>query len=181
MIICDEEYDVTYGDKSFHLGAEVAAGNGTLTYSSSDDKVVSVAADGTVTINGVGICTITVTLAESTDYTAVSVPVTITVNPKTVSVKRVKALSGRKLKVQWKKDTSVTGYEVQCALNKTFKSGRKTVKVTKAGTTSATMKKLKKGKKYNVRVRAYKVVRVNGKSQKLYGEWSKVKTSSKVK
>lgn len=181
VIICDEEYDVTYGDKSFHLGAEVAAGNGTLTYSSSDDKVVSVAADGTVTINGVGICTITVTLAESTDYTAVSVPVTITVNPKTVSVKRVKALSGRKLKVQWKKDTSVTGYEVQCALNKTFKSGRKTVKVTKAGTTSATMKKLKKGKKYNVRVRAYKVVRVNGKSQKLYGEWSKVKTSSKVK
>ena len=55
------------------------------------------------------------------------------------------------------------------------------MKVTKAGTTSATMKKLKKGKKYNVRVRAYKVVNVNGKSQKLYGEWSKVKTSSKVK
>ena len=59
------------------------------------------------------------------------------------------------------RDRSVTGYEVQCALNKTFKSGRKTVKVTKAGTTSATMKKLKKGKKYCVRVRAYKVVPVS--------------------
>ena len=43
------------------------------------------------------------------------------------------------------------------------------------------MKKLKKGKKYYVRIRAYKTVKIGGKSTKLTGAWSKVMTSKKVK
>ncbi|MBO5303230.1 MAG: family 43 glycosylhydrolase [Lachnospiraceae bacterium] len=181
VILCDDEYEVAFGSKAFNLEAEVAAGTGTLTYSSSDEKVAVVAADGTVTLKGVGVCTITISLAESADYTAISVPVTLTVNPKTVKVNSAKAVKGKKLTVKWKKDNSVTGYEVQIALNKTFKSGKKTVNIKKAKTSSTTFKKLKKGKKYYVHVRAYKNVTVEGKSVKLYGEWSKVKTSNKIK
>ncbi len=181
VIICDDEVEKAYGDKAFNLGAEVAAGTGALTYSSSDRKVAIVSADGTVTIKGTGICTITVSLAESADYTAAIVPVTLTVRPKTVSLQSAKGASGKKLTVKWKKTSQVTGYEVSCALNKTFKSGKKTVTVKSASKTSTTITKLKKGKKYYVRVRAYKTLQVNGKSQKLYSDWSKVKTSTKVK
>ena len=59
-------------------------------------------------------------------------------------------------------------------------SGAKTVNIGKNKTTSATVKKLKKGKKYYVRIRTYKTVKINGKSVKLYSSWSKVK-SIKVK
>lgn len=67
-----------------------------------------------------------------------------------------------------KKATGVVGFQIKASLNKKFKKNTKTVtskKVTK------TIKKLKSGKKYFVKVRAYNVI--NGK--KVYGKWSKVK------
>ena len=87
----------------------------------------------------------------------------------------------KSLKVTWTKDAKATGYEVQCCLKKNFKSGVKKATIKKAKTTSTTMKKLKKGKKYYVRIRAYKTVKIGGKSTKLTGAWSKVMTSKKVK
>ena len=48
-------------------------------------------------------------------------------------------------------------------------------KKTKAKT--KTIKKLKKGKQYQIKVRAYKSV----SGTKYYGAWSKVKTTKKVK
>lgn len=97
-----------------------------------------------------------------------------------VTIKSVK--TGKKqIVVKWAKDSNVDGYEVQCALQKNFKKGLKKSTVKGAGKTSVTIKKLTKGKKYQVRVRSYKTVTVNGKSQKIYSAWSKVKTSGKVK
>ena len=55
-------------------------------------------------------------------------------------------------------------------------SGAKTVTVGKNKTTSAKVKKLKGKKKYYVRVRTYKLVKINGKNVKLYSSWSKVKS-----
>lgn len=93
-----------------------------------------------------------------------------------VSVTRVKSVklssSSKKIKVSWKKVAGVTGYQVQYAVNKKFKKAA-TVSVKKAKTTKTTIKKgLKKGKKYYVRVRAYKTV--GGK--RTTGKWSAVKT-----
>ncbi|MBO5371982.1 MAG: family 43 glycosylhydrolase [Lachnospiraceae bacterium] len=96
------------------------------------------------------------------------------------TINTAKAAGGKKLKLTWKKVTGASGYEIQCALKKNFKTGLKKA-VIKKNTTKTTIKKLKKGKKYYVRIRAYKTVKVNGKSQKVYGDWSKVKTSSKIK
>lgn len=95
---------------------------------------------------------------------------------KKVTVKKVKSTKKKTMQVQWKKSSGVTGYQVQIALNKKFKKGKKTYTVKKAVTTKTTIKKLKSKKKYFVRVRAYKTL--NGK--KYYGSWSKVK-SVKVK
>lgn len=80
----------------------------------------------------------------------------------------------RSLKVTWKKVTNASGYEVQYSLKKSFASAK--TKVYKSNKSSGTIKSLKSGKKYYVRVRSYKTV--SGK--KTYLKWSKVK-SIKVK
>lgn len=93
------------------------------------------------------------------------------VSVKKVTLKKVKSTKKKTITVQWKKVSGVTGYQVQIALNKTFKKGKKTYTVKKAKTVKKTVKRLKRKKKYYVRVRAYKTV----KGKKYYGKWSKVK------
>lgn len=101
--------------------------------------------------------------------------------PAKVKLVSVSALKGKKLKIKWKKDLKVTGYQFQYSTNKKFKKKvTVTKKVTNKKTNSKTIKKLKKGKKYYIRVRAYKTVKVNGKKTTRYGSWSNVK-SKKVK
>ncbi len=78
--------------------------------------------------------------------------------------------------VKWKRQSKqVTGYQVQYSINKKFKKGVKTSTIKKYKTTSKTISKLKSKKKYYVRVRTYKTVKINGKSTKLYSGWSKTK------
>lgn len=88
-----------------------------------------------------------------------------------------KVTAGKKqFTAKWSKNTSqTTGYEVQYSTNKNFKSGNNTVNINKNKTTSNTIKNLKEKKKYYVRIRTYKTVKVNGKNVKLYSGWSKVK------
>ncbi len=77
--------------------------------------------------------------------------------------------------MRWKKQASqTTGYEIQYSTNSKFK-GAKTLKGIKAKTTSKNVTKLKAKKKYYVRIRTYKTVKINEKSVKLYSSWSKVK------
>lgn len=86
--------------------------------------------------------------------------------PARVTLKKVKALKGGKIKVTYKKATGAAGYQIQYSTKKNMKSAKK--KTTKK--TSYTIKKLKKGKRYYVRVRAY------NKGKKAYGDWSKKKS-----
>lgn len=89
----------------------------------------------------------------------------------TTKVKTTKNTRGRKLKVTWSKKTDVNGYQVQVATNSKFTKNKKSKTVT--AVTSASFSKLKKNKKYYVRVRSY-VIGQNGK--KYYSSWSKAKT-----
>ena len=86
--------------------------------------------------------------------------------------------SGKKqIKVTWKKQNKqTTGYKIQYTTDKKFKKSVKASTITKNKYTSKTIKKLKKNKKYYVRIRTYKTV---GK-QKYYSDWSKsVKVTTK--
>ena len=99
-----------------------------------------------------------------------------TIKPKATSISSLKAGS-KKFTVKWKKQaTQTTGYQVQVATNKKFKKNKKTVTIKKQKTTKTTVKKLKAKKKYYVRVRTYKTVKINGKSIRIYSGWSKTKT-----
>ena len=70
--------DKKYGEEAFKL--EVSnKGDGVKSYVSSDDKVVTVDNNGVVTIIGTGTATLTVSLAESANYTADQKEVTVAV------------------------------------------------------------------------------------------------------
>ena len=70
--------DKKYGEEAFKL--EVSnKGDGVKSYASSDDKVVTVDKNGAVTIVGAGTATLTVSLAESANYTADQKEVTVAV------------------------------------------------------------------------------------------------------
>lgn len=153
------------------LGAK-AKESAKLSYKSSS-KSVKVDKKGKVTIakNFVGKATITVTASATKTYQETVKKVTVTVNPAKVKLTGVKNYKGKKLKAYWKKNTKVTGYQVQYSTSSKFKSA-KTVTVKGYKSTSKTITKLTKNKKYYVRVRTYKTVgKVN-----YYSGWSNVKS-----
>ncbi len=93
-----------------------------------------------------------------------------TAKPKKVTGVKVKGKK-KAIAVSWKKVSNANGYQILCAKDAKFKKGKKTVTVKTKKTTKKTVKKLKSGKKYYVKVRAYK--KVSG--DKVYGAYSKVK------
>ena len=96
------------------------------------------------------------------------------INPTGTSIRKLTAGS-KKLTVTYKKKTAqVSGYEIQYSTNKNFKKAT-TVKVKSNRTVKQTIRKLKAKKKYYVRVRTYKTVKIDGKSKKLYSTWSTAK------
>ena len=85
---------------------------------------------------------------------------------------KVTARKKKSLKLSWKKDKTVTGYQIQYSTSRTFASGNKAVGVAGAATVSRVIGSLTKGKTYYVRIRTYKTV---GKT-KYYSTWSAAKT-----
>lgn len=99
------------------------------------------------------------------------------VNLKITTVKKTKIsklsnVKGKKAQVTYNKVSNAKGYEIQYSTDKKFKKGVK-VKKANAKTTKVTLKKLTKGKKYYVRVRAY---RVDEDDNRVNGSWSEAKS-----
>lgn len=141
-------------------GKKVAASNYTVKYSSGRKNV--------------GTYKVTVTMKNN--YTG-KVTKTFKILPKGTSLKSVKSSGKKQIKVTWKKQNKqTTGYKIQYTTDKKFKKSVKASTITKNKYTSKTIKKLKKNKKYYVRICTYKKV---GKTT-YYSTWSKVK-SVKVK
>lgn len=97
---------------------------------------------------------------------------TFTIIPKSTTLTNLSS-SKKKVKVKWKKQTTQTnGYQLQYSLNSNFKSA-KLLHVTNNKVTTKLISNLKSKKKYYVRIRTYKNVKVKGKSTKIYSTWSK--------
>lgn len=80
--------------------------------------------------------------------------------------------SGHKIKATWKKvGGSASGYQIYWAKDKNFKKVVSKTTVSGQKKTSYTGKNFTKGKRYYVKVRAYKTVKGN----KIYGAWSNVR------
>ena len=64
----------TYGDDSFSLTGVNVVGDGALKYESSNENVLTVDAQGQVTIKGVGSADVSITMAAGTNYLGTSTP-----------------------------------------------------------------------------------------------------------
>lgn len=107
------------------------------------------------------------------------VEITGVTKPVAASFTSLKSSKSKTFTAKWDKQTSATGYQIQYSTSSKFSSA-KTVKITKNTSTSKTVSNLKSGKKYYVKIRTYKIVKVNGKSKTVYSSWSKA-MSVKVK
>lgn len=106
-----------------------------------------------------------------------TVPTTTTKNytPAKVKLTSLTALKGHKIKAKWNKcSTSATGYQIYWAKDKKFK--KVVAKTTTKGRSKVTYtgKNFTKGRKYYVRIRAYK--KAGGKTY--YGAWSNIKAKT---
>lgn len=102
---------------------------------------------------------------------------TIPASAKSVKVPRSKitklhSTKPGNLTIKIKKVKKVSGYKVKVSQNKKFKKS-KTYKIKK---NQKTVKGLNQGKKYFVKVRAYRNIKVKGESNTVYGKWSQVKS-----
>ena len=97
----------------------------------------------------------------------------LTIKPKKQSISSLKSSGRKKMTLKWKKDSKVTGYQIQYSTSKKYsKKATKTITINKKSTTSKSISKLKSKKKYYVRIRAYK----QSQGKKIYGDWTKTKT-----
>lgn len=149
-----------------------------VTVKDSENKMLKERTDYTVSYSkgrkNVGEYTVTITFKGNYSGT---IKKTFNIIPKSTSISKVSAAK-KGFSLKWKKQTSqVTGYQIQYSTSSKFtKKTTKAVTISKNKTTSESISKLKAKKKYYVRIRTYKMVKVNGKNTKSYSSWSKTKT-----
>ena len=130
-----------------------------------DDYVVSYknnvkVGTATVTITGVGDVDGTVTKTFKINHD----------RPGQVTLKKPTTGSSHYVKVKWY-DKDCDGYQIRYATNSSFKNS-KSIYVKDGDQLERTIKKLSKGKRYYVKVRAYN----NYEDTKVFGKWSKWKS-----
>lgn len=167
--IAKTAFTKTEGNKAFKLGVKTKV-KGTVAYKSNNKKVATVDKKGKVKVKGPGRAVITVT-GKAKGLKTETAKITITVKPSAKLSAKAAAQSGKKLKVTWKRNKKASGYQIVVATDKSFKNVVKTVNVKKNKTVKATVKGLKSGRKYYVRVRSMK----KASGGNVYGNWSKAK------
>ena len=130
-----------------------------------DDYVVSYknnvkVGNATVTVTGVGDVSGTVEKTFKIEHD----------RPGQVTLKSPTTGSSHYVKARWN-DLDCDGYQIRYATNSDFKNS-KSIYVKDGDTLSKTIKDLKKGKRYYVKVRAYN----NYEDSKVFGKWSKWKS-----
>ena len=86
---------------------------------------------------------------------------------------RVKSTGKRKISVSWKKVSKAAGYQVQVSTAKNFRNSKIILKkfLTK-NSINISKGKLKSGKTYYVRIRAFTTYKKKGKTVKVYSKWN---------
>ena len=148
----------------------ILSGSGAPSFKSSNSGVASVSGSGKIKLNRIGRATITISVPASGIFRSASKKTTLTITPKTGKIRSVKNIRNQKLKVRWARDRKATGYQIKLAKNKKFKKS-KSYWVKKNSATARTITKLRKGKRYYVKIRSYK----KSGSKKIYGAYSKAK------
>lgn len=163
-------YTLVYGGKPGTIKAKTN-GNGKISYKSSNNNIVSIDKTGKMIVKNTGKVTVSIYAAATTAYKAATKKVTVVVKPKIQAIKGIKSQKKSSIYVKYVKDTKVSGYEIQTALDSKFKKSVNTYTIKPYSKYRVTLTKKRTGKIYYVRVRSYKIVG----SQKIYGSYSGIK------
>lgn len=161
-------YTKPYQSKAFSLRASARC---PIKYKSSNPKVAKVSSKGKVTVLKCGEAAITIT-AGSKDYKTARKKVVVKVVPKAAEIVSAKSSSPGQLTVLWKRQREADGYVLEYTTDSRFKQYVEKKFISKNKTVSATLENLQEGKKYFVRVKAYKTMN----RKKAYGKASKVRS-----
>ncbi len=94
------------------------------------------------------------------------------INPKGTTLLTKKTCKKDSITVNWNKQTAQTGgYEIEYSTSSKFSSSKK-IKISKNTTVSKKITGLKKSKTYYFRIRTFKNVTSNGKTETYYSSWS---------
>lgn len=117
---------------------------------------------------------LSIILAIITILSSIGLCTTVFAKQKTVASTEIVKLSSTEnsINIKWKKIKKSSGYQIQIATSKNFKKGSKKYSIKKGTATSKTVTKLKSGKIYYAKIRAYKIVN----DKKVYSTWSKTKS-----
>ena len=102
---------------------------------------------------------------------AIPIPEPKVPTPSKVKLKKVKNIKKKTVKVTFKKASNAKGYQVTWSTSKNFTKQKSKTKSKYTTKTTYKIKKLKRNKKYYIKVRAYNI---NG-HLKVFGKYSKVK------
>ena len=145
-------------------------------------KVLKAGTDYTITAkNNVKVGTATATITGKGNYTG-SKEVNFNIASQSITGATVSTIGTKTYNGRLQRPTVTVKLGTTTLKNGTdytvsYRNNKKVINVTRNKTTSKTFKKLKKGKRYYVKVRSYK--KVDGK--KLYGAYSKAKKTAKIK
>ena len=148
---------------------------GKLSYKSENKKIVTVSSTGNVTMKACGSTTIVIKAAETLEYKAATVYVSVTLVPGKTGIHYISSNETGKITISWSGSSGAKCYQIQFSTNKNFTSAQ-----TKTGylrkeklyrTYTSTVSNFTK-KKWYIRIRGYSII--NGKTS--YGSWSNVKS-----
>ena len=152
------------------------AAKGRTTCFVTNKKIAVLTSSGKLVPKNTGVTTLKVKADASGKYKGRTITYRLIVLPKKETVTYAKSLKAGQFTLKWKKDTRATGYQVQYSTSSKFaKKATKTILVKNSRIAKKTIQKLSGGKKYYVRVRAYKTMKINGKKTNRYGAWSRRK------
>ena len=100
--------------------------------------------------------------------------------PKGTAFSSVKSPKAKTIAIKWKKQSGISGYQVQLATNTAFTKGVKTYNAKASSLNAKISKGIQAKTNYYLRIRTFKTVKYGGKNLVLYSGWSKaVKVKTK--
>lgn len=165
--LAKSSYTKPYKSKAFSFKVSAMCA---MKFKSSNPKIAKVSSKGKVTVLKCGKTTITITAGDK-NYRTVKKKVTVKVVPGTARITSVSNPAPGQLNVSWKRQREADGYVLEYTTDSHFKKYVKKRNIPRNKSVSTNLKNLKEGKKYYVRVKAYKTIN----KKKAYGKASKVK------
>ena len=155
LTIAKTNYSLTFGDEAPTLVPKADGDGKGFAFYTSDSGVLKVSADGQTEIRKPGRAIVTIYTTGTTLSQQAKIQVTFEIKPqKTLwnTTKMKKQASAGKL--TWQKQTGVTKYEILYGTSKSFAKSKTKTKTVKGSLTKTTLKNLRKGKTYYVKIRA---------------------------